>query len=121
MSFAEKHNKTRIFDIETEGLEYLKPEEAFNKYGKDAVYKLDALYINRKGNYDDAPVAVVTVNNEQFMLNMPAHMTEEVEKILSDEADIKTIKAGKVGIRLRPYHQKRFNRDCFGQEFVDIN
>ena len=31
MSFAEKHNKTRIFEIETEGLEYLKREEAFNK------------------------------------------------------------------------------------------
>lgn len=121
MSFAEKHNKTRIFEIETEGLEYLKPEEAFNKYGKDAVYRLDALFINRKGNYDDAPVAVVTTNNDQFMLNMPAHMTEEVEKILADSTDIMDIKSGKVGIRLRPYHQKKFNRDCFGQEFVDIN
>lgn len=121
MSFAEKHNKARIFEIETEGLEYLKPEEAFNKYGKDAVYKLDALFINRKGNYDDAPVAVVTTNNDKFMLNMPAHMTEEVEKILEDSTDIKDIKSGKVGIKLRPYHQKKFNRDCFGQEFVDIN
>ena len=121
MSFAEKHNKTRIFEIETEGLEYLKPEEAFNKYGKDAVYRLDALFINRKGNYDDAPVAVVTTNNDQFMLNMPAHMTEEVEKILADTTDIKDIKSGKVGIKLHPYHQKKFNRDCFGQEFVDIN
>ena len=121
MSFAEKHNKTRIFEIETEGLEYLKPEEAFNKYGKEAVYRLDALFINRKGNYDDAPVAVVTTNNDQFMLNMPAHMTEEVEKILADSTDIKDIKSGKVGIKLCPYHQKKFNRDCFGQEFVDIN
>lgn len=121
MSFAEKHNKTRIFDIETEGLEYVKPEDAFNKYGRDAVYRLDALFINRKGNYDDAPVAVVTTNNEQFMLNMPAHMTEEVEKILADSTDINDIKSGKVGIKLRPYHQRKFNRDCFGQEFVDIN
>ena len=121
MSFAEKHNKTRIFEIETEGLEYSKPEEAFNEYGKDAVYRLDALFINRKGMYDDAPVAVVTINNDQFMLNMPAHMTEEVEKILADSTDIKDIKSGKVGIKLRPYHQKKFNRDCFGQEFVDIN
>ena len=121
MSFAEKHNKTRIFEIETEGLEYLKPEEAFNKYGKEAVYRLDALFINRKGVYDDAPVAVVTTNNDQFMLNMPAHMTEEVEKILADSADIKDIKSGKVGIKLRPYQQRKLNRDCFGQEFVDIN
>ena len=121
MSFAEKHNKTRIFDVETEGLQYVKPEDAFNKYGRDAVYRLDALFINRKGNYDDAPVAVVTTNNEQFMLNMPAHMTEEVEKILADSTDIKDIKSGKVGIKLRPYHQRKFNRDCFGQEFVDIN
>ena len=111
MSFAEKHNKTRIFEIETEGLDYLKPEEAFNKYGKEAVYRLDALFINRK----------VTIDDDQFMLNMSAHMTEEVEKILADSEDIKDIKSGKVGIKLRPYHQKKFNRDCFGQEFVDIN
>ena len=102
-------------------MKYLKPEEAFNKYGKEAVYRLDALFINRKGVYDDAPVAVVTINNDQFMLNMPTHMTEEVEKILADSTDIKDIKSGKVGIKLRPYHQKKFNRDCFGQEFVDIN
>lgn len=121
MSFAEKHNKTRIFDIETEDLEYLSPEEAFNKYGKETVYRINALFINRKGMYGNAPVAVVTTNNDQFMLNMSAHMTEEVEKILADSADIKDIKSGKVGIKLRPYHQRKFNRDCFGQEFVDIN
>ena len=123
MSFAEKHNKTRIFDIETEGLEYVKPEDAFNKYGRDAVYRLDALFINRKGKFDDAPVAVVTVliNNTQFMLNMPPHMTEEAEKILADSEDINDIKSGKVGIKLRPYYQKKFGRDCIGQEFVDIN
>ena len=121
MSFAEKHNKTRIFEIETEGLEYLSPEEAFNEYGKEAVYRLDALFINRKGMYDDAPVAVVKINNDQFMLNMSAHMTEEVEKILADQTDIKDIKAGKVGLNFRPYHQKKFNRDRFGQPSVDIH
>ena len=46
---------------------------------------------------------------------------QATEKILADSTDIKDIKAGKVGIKLRPYHQKKFNRDCFGQEFVDIN
>ena len=85
------------------------------------MYRIDALFIDRKGRYEDAPVAVVTIDYDQFMLNMSAHMTEEVEKILADSADIKDIKSGKVGIRLRPYHQKKFNRDCFGQEFVDIN
>lgn len=120
MSFASKHNKKRIFDIETEGLDYVSMEDAFNAYGKNATYRIDALYINTKGKFDDAPVAVVTIDNNRVMLNMPSHMTDEVNAIIADEEDIDTIKAGKAGLKIRPYHQKTYNKDCFGCEFVDL-
>ena len=96
MSFAKKHNKERLFEVETEGLPYLKLEEVYGQYGKNAVYRVDALYINRGGKYDDAPVAVVQCGKDRFMLNMPSHMTGAVEDILSDTDDIADIRKHKI-------------------------
>ena len=121
MSFAKKHNKERLFEVETEGLPYLKLEEVYGQYGKNAVYRVDALYINRGGKYDDAPVAVVQCGKDRFMLNMPSHMTATVEDILSDTDDIADIKSGKVGIKIYPYHSKTYNKDCYGITWVDLD
>ena len=120
MSFAKRHNKERMFDVDTEGLEYFKPVEAYASYGKNAVYKVEALYINKGGKYDDAPVAVVSCEGVQFMLNLPAHTTTEVTEILSSREDIDDIKAGKVGLKLYPYHSKTYNKDCYGVTWVDL-
>ena len=120
MSFAKKHNKERLFDVETEGLPYLKPADVYEQYGKNAVYAVEALYINKGGKYDDAPVAVVKCGKDRFMLNMPSHMTEDVTSILSDIDDIADIKHGKVGLKLYPYHSKTYNKDCYGMTWVDL-
>ena len=121
MSFAKKHNKERLFEVETEGLPYLKLEEVYGQYGKNAVYRVDALYINRGSKYDDAPVAVVQSGKDRFMLNMPSHMTTTVEDILSDTDDIADIKSGKVGVKVYPYHSKAYNKDCYGITWVDLD
>ena len=120
MSFAKRHNKERKFDIETEGLEYLKPVEALSSYGKNAVYEVQALYINKSERYDDAPVCVAEIGGDRFMLNLPSHLTEECLDILSNEEDIKDIKAGKVGLRIYPYTSKKYNKVCYGVTWVDI-
>lgn len=121
MSFASKHNKEKLFNVDTTDMEYMSMGEAFNKYGKNAVYVVGALYINTKGKYDDAPVAAVGADNgEWFMLNLPAHMTDECRDILNDSDDIADINAGKVGLKLYPYHSKQYNRDCFSANWVDM-
>ena len=121
MSFASKHNKEKLFNIDTTGMEYMSMGEAFNTYGKDAIYVVGALYINTKGMYDDTPVAVVgTGHGRWFMLNLPAHMTDECRDILHDPDDIADINAGKVGLKLNPYHSNQYNKDCFGANWVDM-
>ena len=100
MSFASKHNKEKLFNVDTTGMEYMSMMEAFYKYGKDAVYVVGALYINTKGKYDDAPVVAVGADNgDWFMLNLPSHMTDECREILNDADDIAGINAGKVGLK----------------------
>ena len=121
MSFAKKHNKERLFEVNTEGLPYLNLEEVYGQYGKNAVYRVDALYINRHGIDDDAPVAVVQYDKDRFMLNMPSHMTATAEDILSDTDDIADIKSGKVGVKIYPYHSKSYNKDCYGITWVDLD
>ena len=121
MSFASKHNKEKLFNVDTTGMEYMSMGDAFNKYGKDAVYVVAALYINTKGIYDDSPVVAAGANNgDWFMLNLPAHMTEECREILNDADDIADINAGKVGLKLYPYHSTQYNKDCFGANWIDM-
>ena len=47
-------------------------------------------------------------------------MTEECREILNDADDIADIKAGKVGLKLYPYHSTQYNKDCFSANWVDM-
>ena len=120
MSFAKKYNKERLFEVDNEGIEYVSGEDLLNKYGKNTVYDVSALYISKAGLYGDSPIARVTVGNETCLLNMPKHMTDVVKDILSDLASINDIRNRKVGIKLYPYHSDNYNKDSVGVEWVDL-
>ena len=124
MSFAKKYNKERLFEVDNEGLEYVSGEDLLNKYGKNAVYEVSALYISKAGLYGDSPIARVTIGDvnkaDTCLLNMPKHMTDVVKEILSDPTSINDIRNRKVGIKLYPYHSDSYNKDCVGVEWVDL-
>lgn len=124
MSFAKKYNKERLFEVDNDGLEYANGEELLKKYGKNAVYEVSALYISKAGFYGDSPIARVTigVGSTEYtcLMNMPKHMTKVVKEILSDPTSIEEIRDRKVGIKLCPYHNDTYNRDCVGVEWIDL-
>ena len=67
MGFAEKYNKfNTIFDIDIKDFEFMDGYDFIAKYG-DNVVKIDGLYINKKGNYNDHPVAIITA--EKILLD----------------------------------------------------
>lgn len=115
-SFASKFNKTRKFDFDTNGFEFASMSDLFNQNGKDYVYPIRALFINTKGKYADNPV----IATDSFLVDFPSHMTETCREILADEGAVAAINAGKVGFRLYTYLQKKYNRQCYGVEFVDV-
>lgn len=129
MSFAKKYNKERLFEVDNEGLKYASGKYLLDKYGKNAVYEVSALYISKAGLFEDSPIARVTApsyllgagyKDYTCLLNMPKHMTDVVKEILTDKASINDIRNRKVGIKLHPYHSDYYNKDFVGVEWVDL-
>ena len=118
MSFAQKYNKGNIiFDIDIIDFNFIKLEDIYSLYGKNVI-KVDGLYINKKSNYDPHPVAINI--EEKMLIDLPQHMTETVEEILKDSESISLIKRGCVGLRAQKYTDKKYQKTCYGAEWVDL-
>lgn len=120
MSFAAKHNKGAIFNCNTEGFDYKSLKDLFEDNGEDQVYVVQGIYINRKSEYGDAPVAIC----DSFFVNLPQHLLDDCETILKDQDDIDAIKAGKVGFKIEQYEsdkKKGKDKTCYGIKWVDID
>lgn len=126
-SFANKYNTERLFDIDTSGFDYMSLEDLYNEAlqscegditaAEQEVFTVHGLYINTKGNFDDAPVAAL----DECYVNLPAHLCESVREILRDSKAIKAINEGKVGFTIYSYEQRRFNKTCYSIRWVDID
>lgn len=115
-SFASRFNKGRKFDVDTNGFQYASLADLFNANGKDFIYPVTAIYINTKGKYADAPV----IATDSCFVNCPAHMCDTAREILSDVEAIEAINSGRVGFQIYTYTQAKYNRECFGINFVDM-
>ena len=86
---------------------------------RNAVHVIKGLYISTKGLYDDSPV----FETDEYLVNIPSHMTETCEDILRDEEAIEEIKTGKVGFTIRQYEKnlKGKNLVCYTIDFKELN
>lgn len=119
MSFAARHNKGSIFNCDTEGFEYKTLKELYDLHGADQKYVIQGLYINRKSEYGPAPVAIC----DEYFVNLPQHMTEEVEEIMRTPEDVETIKAGKVAFIIETYTKTIGKKEklCHGIRWIDVD
>lgn len=118
MSFAARHSKGSVFQCNTEGFNYFKLSELYAADGANTVYPIQGLYINRKSEYGDAPVAICA----ECFVNLPSYMMDEVTEILHSEADIEDIKAGKVGFTIESYEKEigKKTKTCYGIRWCDL-
>ena len=114
-SFAKSFNKERLFDIDTSEFEYCSLEDLYAEVG-EGPFEIRGVYINTKGLYDPAPVIAI----EDRYVNLPSHLVDACEQMLKDSRVINMINLGKCGFKITQYHQKRFNRDCYSVEWVDL-
>lgn len=116
MKFTEKYGsdgKLFTFDI-PENFEYTDLRSLANKNGLDTIYQVNALYINTKGKYGDAPV--IATNCE--LVNAPQHLTVVVKDVLKDGESLALINNGKVGFSIYEYQNQ--HGVCYGLNWVDL-
>lgn len=90
-------NKGSVFDVNTEGYEY----KSLSDLELDKEYIVRGVYILKKrGNMrQDMPNAII----DGVIVNLPAHLKEDVDAILSTPEYIKQIKDGKCAFSVYTY------------------
>ena len=116
MSFASRHNHGAIFDVNTEGFEFLTLQQLQDANDLNKVFVLRGLYINRKSKFGESPVAIL----DSCFVNLPKHLVDEVKAIIGSAEDVADINAGKVGFTVREYDDKQFKKHCYTVEWQDI-
>lgn len=116
-NFIKKYEKNFVFDFDFEK-DYVSLKDLYEE-DSNAVYVIKGLYINTKGLYDDSPV----FETDEYLVNIPSHMTRTCADILSDEEAIEDIKSGKVGFTIRQYVKtvKGKKRVCYTIDFKELN
>lgn len=112
VSFSKRFNTEKLFNIDTTDFEYRSLEE-LAEYG---VYVVRGIYINKKSLYEPSPVIAL----DDCYVNFPAHLLDVCQEMISDRAVVDAINEGHCGFRPTKYHQKRFNKDCYSVEWVDL-
>lgn len=117
MKFTEKHGSAgKLFTFEIpENFEYTNLRDLANKNGLETVYQVNALYINTKGKYGDAPV--IATNCE--LVNAPQHLTDTVKDVLKDGESLALINNGKVGFNIYEYLHPQHGV-CYGLSWLDL-
>lgn len=116
MSFANRFNKGKKFNFNTEGLEFSTLKEEFEKNGEEHVYTLKSIFINTKSKYGHHPIFAT----ETFLVGCPQHMLETANEILNDNEAINAINNNKVGFTIYLYKAEKFDTDAYGIKFVDL-
>lgn len=120
MSFASKHNTGDNWGVDTTDYTYVSCKEAFAKNGKDFVYPLRGLFINKKNNSEYGPSNVIITADADggFFLNAPNNWLSMFEEILKSDEDIEAIKNEKVGFTIKQF--KAHGRLCHCPYWLDL-
>ena len=115
MSIMDFNKRSKFLSVDTEGFEYKKLEELYKTYGKDEVYTVRALYINDT-KFGKSPVAV----GDRCFINLPKHLVGDIEQIINDEELVEQINLGKIGFKIYEFVSRKYNKVCYGIEWVEI-
>lgn len=119
MGIMDKYNKGGVtFEIDIKGFHFVSLEELFKRDGGKTIFRIDGLYINKKSNYGEHPVAIVGV--EEMLVDLPSYMTDDVREIIQDSEAVEAIRNGKVGFVVQQYEQKQYKKLCYGIMWEDL-
>lgn len=115
MSILDFNKRRKFLYVDTEGFEYKKLGDLYKTYGKDEVYVVRALYINDT-KFGKSPLAV----SDRCFINLPNHLVGDIEQIINDDELVEQINLGKIGFKIYEYVSRKYNKVCYGIEWVEL-
>ena len=79
--------------------EYISLKDLITANGKEKMYPVHALFINKKSLFGDAPV----IYSNAYIVNLPQHTLKMVEDIINSEEMVTAINERKIGFRIYAY------------------
>lgn len=96
---SELNNRINRFNYElTDKHEYKKLEELY-KNNKDGYYVIRMFYTNKKSKFGDNEVVVT----DEYIVNLPKHLTDSVKKIVDNDKYLELINQGKFAFNIYEY------------------
>lgn len=122
MSIAAKYNKKRItWTVEAkEDADYYKLADLVKKDRRAGVYHtVRGLFANDKGYYGKH--YVVVIDNGDILLDLPNHLTDVCDEMLTDDEVITAINAGLFGLKIYSYVSRKYNVKSYSIEWIDLH
>lgn len=95
-----KYNKRSLFNYDKEiDRDYCKLVDLVECNGIEAVYTLEAIFINSKSKFGEAPILVTS----QWLVNAPSHLINTVKQMMDDTEIVEMINQRKVGFKIYSY------------------
>lgn len=102
-NILKKYNKGRIFEYDTERERtFASLEQLYTNNDETEIYPVEAMFINTKSRFGDAPVIV----SGNFMVNFPQHTTSMVKDMIQDDEIVDMVNDGRVGFVIYSYKGK---------------
>ena len=115
MGVANSLNKGNKFNFTIpENFKYKKLSELVQENGYDYVYRVNAVYINTRSKYGNAPV----IATDCELVNLPNHLMPICEHIRSDKDCIEAINNGTLGFKI--YSYQRGTATYYSVNWVDL-
>ena len=103
MSFLDKYNHKPLFQYDHEQeRDFINLEGLVKHNGINQIYVLQAIFINTKSRYGDAPIFVI----DHYMVDAPRHLLDTVKEMLEDTEFINMVNGGHVGFKVYQYEGK---------------
>lgn len=83
---------------------YFSAKYVYTEFGPEKLFPVKALYINPHGRYGEY-ACVVT---ENFVINLPHHMTEKIRRMIESKNVLKKIYDGRFYVFVKTYRSPNF-------------
>lgn len=116
MGFFDKYNGGKRFAFEMTGEPVFKKlSELYSENGKDFMYTVRSIYINKKGKYGDSPVIV----SDNFSVSLPTHLLGTVQDLLSQDIFYDMVNRGKVWFTIYEFESPTYNTKGYSINWVE--